>query len=202
LTSIANARLLLSNDAHAAWQRVTIFVERPGLLPRFRRGERAALEEIYFAYVDLVAFVVRQSAHGAHAADLIQETFARAFAERARLGYDGLRPYRPFLLTIARNLLVDDARKRGRELVVEDPPEPLPSEGAADPEWADADTVAVVERYVAGLDARLRALYEERYVKDRSQNEAAAALGLTRQKVRTLEEKLRRGLERALATRP
>jgi DNA-directed RNA polymerase specialized sigma24 family protein len=102
-------------------------------------------------------------------------------------------------MTICRNLVVDDARKRGRELVVDEPPEPLPSDAAQDPEWADADTVAVVERYVAGLDSKLRALYEERYVKDRSQNEAAAALGLTRQKVRTLEEKLRRGLEQALA---
>lgn len=180
---------------------MTIFVERPGLLPRFRRGERAALEEVYFAYVDLVAHVVRQSFHGAHAADLIQETFARAFAERARLAYDGLRTYKPFLLTICRNLVVDEARKRGREVVVDDPPEPLPGDDARDPEWADAATVAVVERYVAGLDGKLRALYEERYVKDRSQNEAAAALGLTRQKVRTLEDKLRRGLEEALATR-
>jgi RNA polymerase sigma-70 factor (ECF subfamily) len=180
---------------------VTIFAERAGLLPRFRRGERAALEEVYFAYIDLVAFVVRQSFHGAHAADLIQETFARAFAERARLAYDGLRPYRPFLLTICRNLVVDDGRKRGRELAVDDPPEPLPADGGHDPEWADAETVAVVERYVAGLEGKLRALYEERYVKDRSQNEAAAALGLTRQKVRTLEERLRRGLERALEKR-
>ena len=180
---------------------MTVFVDRPDLLRRFRAGDRAALEEVYFAYVDLVAHVVRQSFHGAEAADLIQETFARAFAERARLGYDGLRPYKPFLMTVCRNLVVDEARKRGREVVVEDPPEPLPGDAAADPEWADAATVGVVERYVAGLDGKLRALYEERYVKDRSQNEAAAALGLTRQKVRTLEDRLRRGLQEALRAR-
>lgn len=180
---------------------MTVFVGRPELLARFRAGERPALEEVYFAYVDIVAYVVRQTFRGAEAADLIQETFTRAFAERARLAYDGLRPYKPFVLTICRNLVVDEARKRGRELVVEEPPETLPADGAHDPEWADPATVAAVERYIAGLEPKLRALYEERYVKDRSQNEAAAALGLTRQKVRTLEDKLRRGLERALTAR-
>ena len=48
------------------------------------------------------------------ALDLVQEVFLRAFDERARLGYDGLRPYRPYLLRIAKNLRIDTARRDGR----------------------------------------------------------------------------------------
>jgi hypothetical protein len=41
-------------------------------------------------------------------------------------------------------------------------------------------------------------VHEQRYVLGRSQNEAAVALGTTRQKLRTGETKIRQGLERAL----
>jgi len=176
-----------------------IFAEKPELLRRFRAGERAALETVYWEYVDLIGFVARRGSGRADVADdLVQETFARAFAERARLAYDGLRPYKPYLLTICRNLLADWAQKSGKDLsadlLTDDPQiEPDPPEA-----WAEPATVALVERYLAGLDPRLRAVYEQRYQQDRSQNQTAEALGLSRQRVRTLEERLRRGLSRVL----
>jgi RNA polymerase sigma-70 factor (ECF subfamily) len=132
--------------------------------------------------------------------DLVQETFSRAFGERARLAYDGLRPYRPYLLTICRNLLADHARRRGREL-----PSGLDVDALGDPpataggtDEPPAEELALVESYVAGLDRRLAGVYEQRYVAGATQEEAARALGLTRQRLRTLEDKLRRGLQRAL----
>ena len=42
----------------------------------------------------------------------MQEAFRRAFEERARSAYDGLRPYRRYLLTITRNLVIDQLRKQ------------------------------------------------------------------------------------------
>ena len=187
-----------------------VFADRPELLRAFRAGDTAALETVYWAYVDDVArLVVRAAAPAADArgvsahdrADLIQETFSRAFAERARLGFDGLRAYRPYLLTISRNLIADWARRRGRELPVETIGDDL---AAAPAEPDDAANVspgelAVVERYLAGLDATLAGVYRERYISGCSQEECARTLGLSRQRVRTLEEKLRQGLRRALA---
>jgi len=57
----------------------------------------------------------------------------------------------------------------------------------------------VVEGYLAGLADSERAVYRERYERCRSQEHTAQALGMTRQNVRTLENRLRVGLSRALA---
>jgi RNA polymerase sigma factor (sigma-70 family) len=190
-----------------------IFADKPELLRAFRAGDTAALEAVYWAYVDAVAHVVRRGAALASDAhvrgapvedwgDLVQETFTRAFAERARLAYDGLRPYRPYLLTICRNLLADWMRRRGRELptdfadeAVAQPSGEAPSEPAA---TLAPGELAVVEQFLAGLDGALADVYRQRYVVGASQEEAARALGLSRQRVRTLEAKLRDGLRRAL----
>lgn len=50
---------------------------------------------------------------------LVQNTFVRAFSPSARAAYDGLRPFGSYLVTIARNLLIDEARARNRERRVE-----------------------------------------------------------------------------------
>ncbi len=185
----------------------------PALLKRFRRGEPRALEEVYWAYVDRVERAVRfgfasssiakarvPGGHADEIADLVQETFARAFTERARMSYDGLREYGPFLVTIARNLLVDRARKSGREIPLNtfdgmelDVPGPI-----ADEPVADDRTLKATHEYLAALPADLRAVHEQRYVECVSQEEAARRLGLSRQNVRTLEQRLREGLVRHL----
>jgi RNA polymerase sigma-70 factor (ECF subfamily) len=173
------------------------------LLASFRRGDRAALERVYWECVDEVERSVRRGiaavrlqAKGlgaADARDLVHETFARAFEERARLAYDGLRPYLPFLCTIARNLVIDLARKQGREITVEDldamaeSPEPeLP--------YAEPEVMRAVESYLANLPPELRGVHERRYVIGETQEAAARALGLSRQQIRTLERRLRDGL--------
>jgi RNA polymerase sigma-70 factor (ECF subfamily) len=191
---------------------VTYLRSRPALLARFRQGERAALEEVYWAYVDRIERVARhgytllqkgQRVGGVAAeqvADLVQEVFTRAFAEKARASYDGQRDYGPYLVTIARNLLADWARKAGRELLIDawseeaEPPAP-PSD--AEP-CADPATVALVENYLASLDEELRAVHRTRYDLGLSQDKAAEALGCTRQQLRTRENRLREGLRRAL----
>jgi len=176
----------------------------PALLAAFRRGERAALERVYWHYIDRIERVVRHGFHllrgpghvmGARpdeVADLVQETFARAFTERARLAYDGIRDYAPFLTTIARNLLADRARRLGRELQLpEDWEEPAVEEEIP---FADDRTMRAVREYLTALSDELRGVHEKRYVRGLSQEEAASQLGLTRQRLRTLEKKLRQGL--------
>ena len=191
-----------------------IFRGRQELLRSFRDGTRAALEEVYWAYVDRVEHVLRMgfvvAATGTHVpgagqdhaerADLLQEVFARAFAPAARLAYDGIRDYAPYLDTIARNLLVDRARKRGREipaLDVEQAAAPSPAD-TDDAPWADSQTMALVARYLEGLPEDLKVVHEARYVRCLSQRDAATALGISRQNLRTLEDRLRTGLRREL----
>jgi len=177
------------------------------LLQRFRRGEQAALEMVYWAYVDRIERVARYgfrlAQKGLHIEgvgpdelpDVVQETFARAFAERARLAYDGLRDYGPFLSTIARNLLADRARRRGREIPLDLGGEwdeaPPPTE---EPAWASDALTAAVKAYLDGAPSELKGVHHERYVRCVSQEEAARVLGVSRQQLRTLEKRLRDGL--------
>jgi RNA polymerase sigma factor (sigma-70 family) len=176
------------------------------LLEAFRAGEAPALERVYREYVDLVTDVVRRGTNfsgggrvggvtGVDLYDLVQESFARAFSLKARLAYDGVRDYRPYLLTIVRNLLADWARKRGREVPSEAELEPP----APEEPWADPATMAAVEAYVRDLEPPLDRLYEVRFVRGVSQAEAASEMGIGRQSVRTLEKRLREGLVARLA---
>lgn len=192
---------------------MSLFREQPNLLDDFRAGRANALEAVYWRYVNVVAKVIREGlvlsdarrvagAHDSARADLVQETFIRAFKPTARQAFDGKRLYQPYLLTICRNLLIDWTRKQGREVseaaieALGETNEQATEEPEA--EWADAATMAVVEQYLSTLDPVLRGVYEERYVRCASQNAAAQRLGLTRQRIRTLENRLREGLREAL----
>jgi RNA polymerase sigma-70 factor (ECF subfamily) len=184
------------------------FRGRPDRLQGFRAGERAVVEEVYWAYLSLVEKIVRHGFRKTVAreastvptsdiADAVQEVFARAFREKARDAYDGIREYGPFLTTIARNVVADWGRRRGRA-VVEIPIDPDELALFDDRVWAEDAVMQIVDGYVAALPASLRRVHEQRYVIGQSQADTAQTLGMTRQQVRTLEAKLRSGLARAL----
>lgn len=202
---------------------MTVFEGKRDLLDRFRRGERAALTEVYERYVDDVAFVVRrgftmesQGIMVAGAGDrevereIVQDTFLRAFAEAARLGYDGLRPYRPYLLRITKNLMIDRLRARAREgaavgdvgdidrlLETNAPFDAEPQRDAGeDLRWRllSARTAA----YVAGLDEESRQIVKLRFDEELSQDTVASRMRCTRRRVRTLEERVQEGLRQHL----
>ncbi|MFC1610790.1 RNA polymerase sigma factor [Myxococcota bacterium] len=184
--------------------------EDRALLEAFRAGDAHALEKVYWHYVDTITDVVRRgvvlsrggqvSGVPAHeVADLVQDTFVRAFAPRARTAYDGLRDYRPYLLTICRNLLVDWARKQGREIPEDHSlEEPASPNGEPEP-WADPAIMAIVDAYVATLEPPLSEVYEQRFRQGKSQAAAAGALKLGRQRLRTFEKQIRQGLFASLS---
>ena len=93
-----------------------------GLLRAFRKGDPDALEAVYRQHVGEVESWLRRALlrvgrlTPADLGDLVQDVFLRAFSDAARASYDGLREYPPFLMTIARNLFVDWARRAGREI--------------------------------------------------------------------------------------
>ncbi|HVZ72032.1 MAG TPA: sigma-70 family RNA polymerase sigma factor [Polyangia bacterium] len=179
------------------------------LIDGFRSGTREALEAVYWSHVDrverIVCFGFQQRESGrlpgvpaAEVPDLVQEVFARLFRESTRQAFDPSHELAPYLAAIARNVVIDWARKHRHE-IVETAGDVDDVAAAADvPEANDDELIRETERYLATLPSDLAALHEQRYVLGRSQEEAARALGLTRQNVRTLETKLRRGLEQAL----
>jgi RNA polymerase sigma factor (sigma-70 family) len=174
----------------------------------FRAGRPEVLERLYRIHVDQVKRIVgrgfwlgpgRGRVRGVappEVPDLVQEVFARAFRESARRAFDERRQYSPFLAAIARNLVTDWVRRRRSELPVAGQLAEA-DDDAASP-WRDESLLQVVERYVAALPDGLRCVFEQRYVLGRSQTASASALGITRQRLRTREIKLRGGLTRAL----
>lgn len=191
------------------------------LLRRFREGERSALESVYWAHVDRVTRIVRFGFNIQRTGvsvpglgrlddlpDVVQEVFIKAFSPAARESYDGLREYGPYLARIAGHALVDRLRGEGREILVDvrDLENAMEALAAAhgssttvetDP-WLDPDLVTETETYVRELHPELRAVHEKRFVLSLSQRDAAGALGMTRRHLRTLEERLRKGLARRL----
>lgn len=96
------------------------------LLDAYRRAEPKALERIYRAYVREVAAFLRNGFSfssgdkmlrfaGYQAPedlqDALQETFLFALGESARIGYNGLTPYKSYLLGIAKNVVLGRFRK-------------------------------------------------------------------------------------------
>jgi RNA polymerase sigma factor (sigma-70 family) len=195
---------------------MTIFANDRELLDRFRRGDRDALVRVFEHYVDDVATLARRGftiessghvvVHGVgrdEQRELVQDTFAKAFADKARVAYDGLSPYRPYLLRITKNLMIDRHRagqKQARttpldaldaaELAAEPPP---------DIEWQRL--AAATREYVATLDREHRELVRLRFEEGGSQDAVAGALACTRRRVRTLEGEVQDGLRAWLKTR-
>jgi len=193
---------------------MSVFRGRPDLLARFQAGDRDALETVYRAYVGRISAIVtngfRIAATGgavaglgrrpADLADAVQEVFLKAFSRGARASFDGTRDFGPYIASIARNVMIDRARRCGRELLL---PE-VDVDTAVDPHaeivarWEDPQAVAVANRFIAELPPELARVHRALYVDGLSQRDGAAHLGITRQALRTLEGKLREGLREAL----
>jgi RNA polymerase sigma-70 factor (ECF subfamily) len=197
-----------------------VFENDRRLLEAFRRGERAALKHVFektFATVDGLleegfAFSSGEARHrfrGCRDRDermeLVAEVYCAAYEPSARAAYDGVRPYLPFLLQIARNKVIDRFRARGREFepLAGDPADAvaaLPAPGE------DAEAALVVgeereqvRRYVEGLPPREREVFELRVKEDLPREEVERRTGLSTSQIRTSEKRLLDGLRRFLA---
>ena len=184
------------------------------LLDAFRRGDRRALTRVYRHYSPRVLAYLSRGFRVSGAAGPIsarvgpldldaahQETFVRAFSERVRLAYDGLRPYEGFLFAIARSAAVDTVRAAGKlarsSVSLDEAPE-LQSLAAehASPEDSvlERELRGLVSEFLARLSPDERLFADLRFGEQRSQEQAGAALGLSRQEARTREARLKRAL--------
>jgi RNA polymerase sigma-70 factor (ECF subfamily) len=182
----------------------------PEFVARFRRGDPEALEIAYCAYAPVADHVLANGFATTRArvvisgvrdpqtrADLLQDVFLKAFAPAARRSYDPARPYRPYLLTITRNVLCDWHRRQRRQqdlaLRLVDWG-PFETESNVEPSRA----IAVAASYVTELQPQLRAVHDARFVLGKSQRAAAQLLGISHRTLRTFEHHLKEGLRRAV----
>lgn len=202
---------------------MTIFLHDRELLSRFRRGDREVLTTVYRRYVDEVAtlarrgFTIESSGHSYIRGvdrdaelELVQETFAKAFVERARVAYDGVQPFRPYLLRIMKNLMIDRFRAKRRSIVeldgmgVGDLEQLLATNAELPAEPEDLDwtkLVGIAKQYVATLDAETQRIVALRFEDERSQDDVAAELGCSRRRVRTVERDVQVELRKWLQQR-
>jgi RNA polymerase sigma-70 factor (ECF subfamily) len=192
------------------------------LLRGFRDGDRAALTEVYAMHAeDLARFLRRgfgfESDGRRHVfvgyqspfelQDALHETFRRAFEPRARQGYDGVRPYGPYVRAIARNVVLRTFRARVALFPLVDEEGGAPASAAQIEASATAGPEHVLQReqvrklvarFLEGIAAEDRKLLELRFVEGKSQRDVAAVLGIGRQRLRGREAKLRERLIRHL----
>jgi RNA polymerase sigma-70 factor (ECF subfamily) len=84
------------------------------LVLRARDGDRAAFEELVRRTSRLVlARLLLDTGRGDRAEDLLQETYLLAFRSLRALANPA--GFRPWLLAIAHNVLIDDARRQARQ---------------------------------------------------------------------------------------
>ncbi len=203
---------------------MTFLKENPGLLELYRKGDCRAFEEIYHFYVNSVTRLIASGfslsldppvsipgiVDSQVQCDLVQETFVRAFSETARRKYDGVRPFRYYLLRITKNLVIDFFRKRklgihqsfldhGEELdkadfnMVNGCIQPVPACNPGELAHRVRQQNATKD-FIDRLVGEQKLFYAYRYQKGLTQLKVAAGMGITRRRVRTLEKRLRDGL--------
>ena len=195
--------------------------EDKNLLEAYRNGETHAYEALYRAYAEPVrrflaggfTFVSRGRTcrFRGTAADLdlesiVQESFARVFAASTRSNYDGERPFKNYLFSIAKNLVLREYQRRERVVYVdagEDASEALDRKSREsavslttidkDPEttFADGELQDVTRAYIATLDDEERSFFLHRFVRTLTQEATAEAMGVTRARIKLLEKQQR-----------
>ena len=132
--------------------------------------------------------------------DTLQETFRLAFEAGARERYDGLRPYAPYLFTIARNVVLRGFRARevlfpttGEMTLAVETASQEAATGPASPEQAmhREQVRRLVNLFLDSLSTEDRRLLTLRFSDGLPQREAAEALGMGRQRLRSREDRLR-----------
>jgi RNA polymerase sigma-70 factor, ECF subfamily len=81
------------------------------LMARLCEGDRDALADLVLRYQnDIFRFCLHYLREVERAKELAQETFIRVYVARAR--FDGKRKFRPWVLCIARNLCLNDLKRK------------------------------------------------------------------------------------------
>lgn len=204
--------------------------DNPELVERFRRGDREVLTELYRAHVEEIRVVLERGFSFASKGtsirfrgfrepfrlqEVLQEVFVHAFREKARLAYQPTRPFRPYLVTIARNWVIDRYRRERTEAALFVAIDDLAAEAESTEEAMDRHAVRIGEvtpeqlayqqqlsralkTFVDALDQEDALVLTEHLMGDLTQQEVAEALGTDRNEVRKRIRQMRERLLRHL----
>lgn len=166
------------------------------LVAKAARGDGEAFGRLYDAYADRVFGFVRLRVDDVRdAEDLTETVFVKAWESIASYRDRGL-PFSAWLFAIARNALVDEARRRGRM------PDTVPVDEAEE----HASPASVAEEVLANVDgAKIRealhllteeqtAVIVSRFLWDLTLSETAQALGKAEGAVKSLQHRALRRL--------
>ena len=206
--------------------------EDAALLKAYRAGETGAFEVLYRQYSAMVTrfllggftFVSQGQTcryRGANAGidvdAIVQETFARCFSSSTRRLYDGERPFKNYLLSIAKNLVLRELARHERTASLDSMEETadvvlrraranggvtlLPAELSPEKAAGDAELTAITRSFLKSLDHEERDFFQHRFVSGLTQEAAAEEMGCTRARVKLLEKNLRTGFLEKLRAR-
>lgn len=210
--------------------------DNPELVERFRVGDRETLAALYQEHVEAAEDLLRRGfsfkskdqairfrgfREPFELQEVLQDGFIRAFRKSSREAYDGAKPFRPYLITIFRNLVIDRYRKKQTEqsyfvtigrLAAEDesPDQAIERLSAGrevevgqpgfSPELEAMRTQisSVLQTFVAELDELDRRILTEHLMGSRTQTEMADELGISRNDLRKQVRLMREALLRHL----
>ncbi|MCP4501724.1 MAG: sigma-70 family RNA polymerase sigma factor [Deltaproteobacteria bacterium] len=190
------------------------------LLEGYRAGESWAYERLYNEHGESVARFLnggfsflsrgrlcryRGNAPGIDQEAIVQETFARALAPRTRVNYDGERPFRNYLFSIAKNLVLREYSRRERVLDSDQSDEAadviqlhssisLHEKSEANPERlaSNNELSTMTTAFVRALSEEEQRFFDERFVNGNTQDGTAKIMGCTRARIKLLEKNIRR----------
>lgn len=196
--------------------------EDPALLKAYRGGETWAFEILYRQYNVLVqrfllggfTFVsqgrtcrYRGGNAGVDVDAIVQETFTRVFAISTRTHYDGERPFKNYLLSIAKNLVLRELARHDRLASLDSMEETtdvvlrrarstggggfLPDERSPEKAAGDAELTAITRTFIDTLSDEEKSFFNHRFVAGLTQEDTAVEMGCTRARVKLLEKNLR-----------
>lgn len=147
-------------------------IEMPDGVRRKAEQHEATRHVIEAHYDDVLAYCRRRAASLEDARDLTQEVFLRFFRASSRYRDEG-KPL-ALLLTIARNVCIDAARRRRFDQV------PFEEELHDFPSSDQSESLGVIAQALERLDASDREVLELRYDQGLGVSEIAQVLGISR----------------------
>lgn len=179
------------------------------LMEALCNGEKPALGEIVRRYQnDIYRFCVHYLRDSERAKEIAQETFLRVFVARGR--FDGTRKFRPWVLCIARNLCLNDLKRKKAvpmesleqyaSSAREDSGELMPTSADGPDEILIAgERRKMLARMLEELDEESRELLTLRFFQRMSARDIADIVGSTEGAVRTRLHRLLKGLQKKYA---
>jgi RNA polymerase sigma-70 factor (ECF subfamily) len=150
----------------------------PELMARYQAGDLEAFEEIYRETVQEVERYLSRHAEASDRSDLVQEVYLQV--HRARRTYQRDLPFQPWLFAIARHVALMAARRRrrksGREVLVEEYPEPAHAAAAPEPDVLGRQRLA---RAIRKLSPEQREVVRLAHVEGLTSTEIGHLLGAT-----------------------